>query len=117
MKLSTPLLRITNREKHMSVTRLDLSKNQIDWQTPDTLVFMESPVIRQLGRARKPAHCPECHAVVYSRRHPLCGVCAQPLPEDLLFTEAEAQRVESLLIQERGRHRKWMEQRMSHSVH
>jgi hypothetical protein len=49
--------------------------------------------------------------VIYSRRHRLCGVCNQPLPDHLLFNVIEARRVEDLLRTERDRHRQWMQQR------
>jgi hypothetical protein len=50
-------------------------------------------------------HCPHCGSVIYSRRHKLCGVCAEPLPSACLFSMAEAERVEVLLQEERARHR------------
>jgi len=53
-------------------------------------------------------HCPSCDSIVYSRRHRLCGVCGQALPEDCLFTATEAESVEMLLRTERQRHRAWL---------
>ncbi len=53
-------------------------------------------------------HCPSCDSIVYSRRHRLCGVCGQMLPEDCLFTATEAENVEMLLRIERQRHRAWL---------
>ena len=52
--------------------------------------------------------CPECHSIVYSRRHPLCGVCGAELPPQLLFSDMESARVAALLKAERERHREWM---------
>ena len=61
------------------------------------------------GVASQPArHCPHCGSLVYSRRHKLCGVCAEPLPNACLFTMEKAQQVQSLLDEERARHRVWL---------
>ncbi len=99
----------------MSAAYLDLAwDNQSE---SDSLEITFTPVrdnslVRKLGAKNcRPVRCPECHSIVYSRRHRLCGVCNQPLPEHLLFTAMEAQRVEQLLQVERSRHRLWMEQR------
>lgn len=70
----------------------------------------ERPAARHGGAAR-PVRCPECHSIVYSRRHRLCGVCSQPLPDHLLFSMIEARRVEDTLRSEQNRHRQWMERR------
>jgi predicted nucleic acid-binding Zn ribbon protein len=51
--------------------------------------------------------CPSCDSIIYSRRHRLCGVCGQVLPEDCRFTATEAETVEMLLKSERERHRAW----------
>ena len=53
-------------------------------------------------------HCPSCGSIVYTRRHRLCGVCDQALPEDCRFTPTEAASVENLLRTERQRHRAWL---------
>ena len=46
-------------------------------------------------RVQAQAHrCPYCDSIVYSRRHSRCGVCAQVLPEECLFTVSEAEKVE-----------------------
>ena len=34
----------------------------------------------RMGAQAQERHCPFCDAVVYSRRSPLCGVCAKALP-------------------------------------
>ena|SRR5437667_738529 len=52
--------------------------------------------------------CPSCHSIVYSRRHRLCGVCGEVLPEDCLFTATEAESVEMVLRAERRRYRAWL---------
>jgi hypothetical protein len=87
-----------------------------DIENIDTLNVRLTPVDTKptgtrLAGAIKPARCPECQSVIYSRRHRLCGVCNQPLPDHLLFSVMEARRVEDLLRTERSRHRQWMEQR------
>ena len=53
--------------------------------------------------------CPHCDSVVYSRRHKLCGVCSEPLPEACLFSEAQAQNVRTMVQEERQRHRVWLQ--------
>ena len=63
---------------------------------------------RQLTSTLLGARCPHCNSIIYSRRHKLCGVCSQSLPEDYLFSETEARRIESILRTEQSRHKKWM---------
>ena len=57
---------------------------------------------------QKERRCPNCDSLIYSRRHKLCGVCAEPLPASILFSEEQAERIESLLDEERQRHRMWL---------
>jgi len=38
--------------------------------------------------------CPKCGSIIYSRRNVLCGVCGERLPANLLFSEAQKQKVE-----------------------
>ena len=52
--------------------------------------------------------CPNCSSIVYSRRHRLCGVCSQPLPEEFLFPVQESRRIKQLLEMERQNHRRWL---------
>lgn len=54
------------------------------------------------------ARCPVCRAVIYSRRHQICSVCGELLPEEVRFDEAQARRVQQLFEAERQRHRAWM---------
>ncbi len=68
-----------------------------------------APRVRQFGTSARVLRCPGCASIIYSRRHKICGVCNQELPESLRFTEAEAHRVERVLEAERARHRKWMQ--------
>ena len=103
----------------MSGAHLDLtweSQNQLDGFSIKVAPAAGATLVRQVGTARKPARCPECDAVVYSRRHRLCGVCNQPLPDHLLFNVMEAARIEQLLQRERLRHRQWMQQRALHEL-
>jgi len=91
------------------------------WDTESELGSFSVPVqavgtvglVRQIGPQRKVVRCPQCRSIVYSRRHRLCGVCGEELPEQLLFSVVEAARVERLLAYERSQHRKWLEQRTS----
>jgi hypothetical protein len=38
--------------------------------------------------------CPNCGSIIYSRRNVLCGVCGKRLPEELLFTVEEREKVD-----------------------
>lgn len=38
--------------------------------------------------------CPKCGSVICSRRNVLCGVCGERLPENLLFSPQEREKVE-----------------------
>ena len=52
--------------------------------------------------------CPQCDSIVYSRRHKLCGVCSQPLPDSFSFSAEEGRRLEKILESEKRRRREWM---------
>jgi uncharacterized Zn finger protein (UPF0148 family) len=39
-------------------------------------------------------NCPKCGSVIYSRRNVLCGVCGERLPDELLFSPQEREKVE-----------------------
>ena len=58
--------------------------------------------------------CPACDSIVYTRRHKLCGVCSQVLPENCLFTRSEAEDVELLVKTERQCHRVWLKKLMAY---
>lgn len=77
------------------------------WTAQPATQTQGSGHVRQIG-SRNAALCPECRSIIYCRRHKFCGVCNQPLPEHLLFSPSESQRLEELLRSERCRHRKWM---------
>ena len=65
-------------------------------------------MVRKIGSRDGQPHCPACGSIVYSRRHRLCGVCSQPLPEEFLFTAEQTRYIETLLETERQRHRAWL---------
>lgn len=62
----------------------------------------------RLGAPVQQRHCPFCDSIIYSRRHKLCGVCAQELPEQMLFSAEQADNVSSILRDEQRRHRAWL---------
>jgi hypothetical protein len=98
----------------MSAAHLDLTWNSQDELESQPVAFTwksDTHLVRAIGRPGAPARCPECASIVYSRRHRLCGVCSQPLPDHLLFTIRDAQRIEQLLASERVRHRRWLDDR------
>ncbi|MFO1500279.1 MAG: hypothetical protein U1G07_18145 [Verrucomicrobiota bacterium] len=66
------------------------------------------PLSRSVAPMSHERRCPHCQSIVYSRRHRLCGICAQPLPEEHLFSVSEARRIEALLAFERQQHRLWL---------
>ena len=37
--------------------------------------------------------CPKCHRLIYDRRSKKCGWCDAELPEELLFTKEESDKV------------------------
>jgi len=43
--------------------------------------------------------CPHCGSVIYSRKNKLCGVCEEPLPADLLFSDTVAKKVDQEMQQ------------------
>jgi len=87
----------------MSATACDVREWEIgEAELHDTIFFSRGVKVEAERR------CPNCNSVVYSRRHKLCGVCAEPLPATCLFSEEQAQSVQSLLAEERARHRHWI---------
>jgi len=80
---------------------------EIRWKEP-SYFDPKTTLVRHIVEPPKSLRCPSCHAVIYSRRHKLCGVCSEELPKELLFSEAQALRVEGLLQMERQMHRAWM---------
>jgi hypothetical protein len=62
----------------------------------------------RIGVPLREHRCPSCNSIVYTRRHGRCGVCERVLPENLLFTNDEAETIDTLLRNERQRHRAWL---------
>ncbi|MCF7765022.1 MAG: hypothetical protein K9N62_15245 [Verrucomicrobia bacterium] len=100
---------------------MSAAKLEIQWidKTDETRVPLNQsatpaspPVARDLSRnLTKPTagnRCPHCQSIIYSRKARLCGVCSQPIPNELRFNEDEARRVQSILDTERNRHRQWV---------
>ena len=95
----------------MSATRLDVTADvqEVSWEASSVVIDLTRPrLVRRLTPRRGPVQCPECHSIVYSRRHRLCGVCNHPLPENLLFSVNEARRIQQIIDTERARHRQWL---------
>ena len=97
----------------MTVEIMDAATLNIRWN--DRAGERALPISREAGKSfpgfgvgTRERRCPSCDSIVYSRRHRLCGVCDRALPEDRLFTAAEAENVEMLLKTERQRHRAWL---------
>ena len=88
----------------MSATACNLQELELnDVDLHDTAIFARGV------KTEAERRCPHCNSVVYSRRHKLCGVCAEPLPAAVLFSEAQAQNVRSIVDEERQRHRVWLQ--------
>jgi len=92
----------------MSAATLSIRWTDGDRKQSLPLLFASQNSFVSIGVAPRERHCPSCDSIVYSRRHKLCGVCGQALPEDCLFTATEAESVEMLLRTERQRHRAWL---------
>jgi predicted nucleic acid-binding Zn ribbon protein len=63
---------------------------------------------RQIARPQPHLRCPTCKSILYARRHKLCGVCGEALPQTMLFSDAESFRIKSMLTKEQQRHRNWL---------
>ena len=75
----------------------------------EMVVFSELAVFARMGgSAPRQGRCPHCDSIIYSRRHKLCGVCSNELPETCRFDQTQAANVALLLQEERTRHRAWM---------
>ena len=68
----------------------------------------QAALTRHLTRPGPQLRCPQCDSIIYSRRHKLCGVCAQELPPKFLFPAEDAQRLQVLMVSEQRRHRAWI---------
>ncbi len=96
----------------MSAARLDIRWEDDPWGPVDIPLTLVRPVTRHQSQLR----CPACDSILYSRRHRLCGVCGAGLPEELLFSVAEAFRVQALVRTEQEKHRAWMSRRLELEV-
>ncbi len=65
-------------------------------------------LVREIGAPRPRQDCPKCHSIIYSKRHRLCSVCGEPLPDECLFPLAETLRIGALMSGERQKHRRWL---------
>ena len=105
-------------------TGMSAAKIEIQWDRAESRNGFSAPVkivgapgrtadsatyTRALSSAQNAVRCPHCESIIYSRRAKLCGVCDQTLPQEMLFSPNEAGRIETLLAQERQRHKRWME--------
>jgi hypothetical protein len=87
----------------MTATRLHVHGKQTFEELP------KSPLVRVIAQPKTHLRCPSCDSILYTRRHRKCAVCEEDLPEELLFTEAEAARIRTLLISEQQKHRDWLD--------
>ncbi len=63
----------------------------------------------RVGAPVQKRHCPFCQSLIYSRRHKLCGVCSEELPQQFLFSPEQSESVSSIVRDERQRHRAWLQ--------
>jgi predicted nucleic acid-binding Zn ribbon protein len=124
MKLLPRLLRSISQNDRTSFNENEImsaAKLEIQWldKTDETRVPMNqsaveagppvAPILsRHLAKPTAGNRCPHCQSIIYSRKAKLCGVCSQPIPNELRFSEDEARRVQSILETERNRHRQWV---------
>jgi len=82
-----------------------------DVETKSETLFPRLPGFfsRTGATALRQTRCPFCDSIIYSRRHKLCGVCAEELPVNLRFDSEQAQNVTVLMQEERQRHRAWLQ--------
>ena len=92
----------------MSAATLNIRWTDCDRNQSLPVLFGSQNSFISIGVKPRQRHCPSCDSIVYSRRHRLCGVCGQALPEDCLFTTTEAESVEMLLRAEQQRHKAWL---------
>jgi hypothetical protein len=51
--------------------------------------------------------CPHCQSIIYSRRHKVCGKCGSALPENLVLTPAQIQKLDKERAREKKRSREF----------
>ena len=90
----------------MSATNLNVQWNDV---APFQVDLLSSHAVGSRIRIEPGSHrCPSCDSIVYCRRHRLCGVCGEVLPDECLFTSNEAQDVEMIVSAERQAHKAWL---------
>jgi len=92
----------------MSVTILKIRWTDHERTGPPSITSGGDFLSSRIGVVLREQHCPSCNSIIYSRRQSRCGVCEQVLPERLLFSSAEAEKVDVLLRTERQRHKAWV---------
>ena len=92
----------------MRATSLSIRWTDCDSNQAPPLILGSQNSFLSAGVKPRERYCPSCDSIVYSRRHRSCGVCGLPLPDDCLFTAAEAEKVEMLLRTEQQHHRAWL---------
>jgi len=92
--------------ENMNETKFNVRWN--DFARTVSLPVFNQRLLASITVEANEKRCPACESIVYTRRHKLCGVCSQVLPENCLFTRSEAQDVELLVKTERQCHRVWL---------
>jgi|SRR5437667_8515806 len=92
----------------MSASKLTSRLSRISRNKSLPVFLGDQFLLRRIGVEPRNERCPSCNSIIYSRRHDRCGVCEQGLPERLLFTSTEMEKVDAVLKTERERHRAWM---------
>jgi len=92
----------------MKAATLEFRRNEQSRRENPPVSFGPEFLSSRIGIRLREQRCPACDAIIYSRRHGRCGVCERALPERLLFTSDEAEKVNALLKTERHRHREWL---------
>lgn len=104
-EMNTKTMILTDQAEPVPLVTSPSNRSRTDFPARPTLT-------RELAKSVEGLRCPHCGSIIYSRRHKLCGTCAQELPEQLLFPKEEAQRLEKLMRHEQLRHRYWMSKGM-----
>ncbi len=62
--------------------------------------------MKDINSDKKEYRCPQCKRLIYDRKHKKCGYCGAELPEDLLFTQEEVEKMNKELTELEEQHRK-----------
>ena len=54
--------------------------------------------------------CPHCQSPIYSRKLKICGVCEQPLPPELLFSDEQVKKLKEETAKEEKRAKEFNQQ-------